>query len=227
MIIVKLFISVPSVVASTHLAVYTAESYTNELVSVSCTPSNTNYSILWVSEEGTPLWEVDNFYQFYPYGLNHTLTVLAPPDGIMIVLCGLRNPSGQPLLVNKQEISLITVTGLLMNTLSICILYITIGPVSIWNDNQQVLNNSIINVFECYMLSLRCLGVAGSNLQWNITGIPANSLTIEGSGNDVMLNYYNVTAGYYKCISDQGNQTVVFVATSKLILPFYYVAAFL
>ena len=88
-----------------------AADYNDGLVNVSCMPSDPTAFIHWQQLSNVPLWDIYPSYQYEPIGRNHTVKILSPPYGIIIIVCGLLNPGGMPRLLNEQRITLVTVTS--------------------------------------------------------------------------------------------------------------------
>ena len=112
----------------------------------------------------------------------------------------------------------------------------SLGPVSVWNNNNELLPNSIINSFRIFFndglpfLSLRCFSEDGhGDLQWqtedvstlsdNVTLNSTQSLTVIGYSHDSTLNYAEFDAnktGYYICKSyESGEEVRVFTTFGK------------
>ena len=106
---------------SNDLVVRRPTEYYQGLVNVSCIPSDPNAVIHWQFLNTVPIWEAYPLYEFSPTGYNHTVTLLSPPNGIVVIKCGLLNP-GSTLLANEQRITLVAVTSklyLFNSTLSV------------------------------------------------------------------------------------------------------------
>ncbi len=104
---------------------------------------------------------------------------------------------------------------------------LTIGPVSIWNNNRELVPNAVVNVFSNFIednlpfLSLRCFSTEGNGmLYWKtreVSLLPTdlnsdsqiNNLTIIESDHDITINYAqlsNQKTGYYACVSNTSDE---------------------
>ena len=98
-----------------------------------------------------------------------------------------------------------------------------LGPVSVWNNNKELLPNAVINVFRNFFednlpfLSLRCFSVSGNGLLYwkttNVSALPSvlsaddeiENLTIVSNDHDITINYAAINdlkTGYYSCVSE-------------------------
>ena len=108
-----------------------------------------------------------------------------------------------------------------------------LAPVSIWNGNNEVLNDSIINLFTVNednepILSLRCFGALENGLLYwrssNVTALPdilsfddqIKYLQLTTEDRDVTLQYSISSShriGYYMCQSNVTENTVTVFVT--------------
>ncbi len=118
-----------------------------------------------------------------------------------------------------------------------CIVCVIIGSVSIWNNNQELSPNAVINTFNNYFddnlpfLSLRCFSTQGNGLLYwkteNVTSLPTlidansqiNNLSVIETDRDITLNYARINEqkiGYYICSSNATQiESIVLVTLGK------------
>lgn len=118
------------------------------------------------------------------------------------------------------------------------VLYIYVGPVSVFNNGGELLLDAVINSFILLnsepVLSLRCFSLKGhGNLKWetrNVSALPDNltemtvgseqDLTVVSYDRDTTLDYANLTperTGYYSCRSaESGEKFELFTTFGKL-----------
>ena len=102
-------IIVPSTNLSSNLTVHFQEDFENGMVNISCLPSDPATIVFWQLLNKTALWEVYPDLLFSPFGLNHTVTVVTPPNGIETFVCGLYNNEDN--LLNEQRATIVAVTS--------------------------------------------------------------------------------------------------------------------
>ncbi len=222
---------------STTLSANLYSDFANEKVNISCVPSDLTTIVFWQSANSTPLWDDYPHFVFSPPGLNHTVTLTSAPNGIEIFYCGLYNY--EDTLLNERNVTVVSLTSMLQLFLCIPIantyvLFCNLAPVSLWNGNNEVLNDSIINLFTINednepILSLRCFGALENGLLYwrssNVTALPdilsfndeINDLQLSTEDRDVTLQYSISSSnriGYYMCQSNMTENTVTVFVTS-------------
>ena len=103
--------AVPDLNISTLLVVSTAEEFASGMVNVTCTPSDPSTVVFWRNSENLPLEEVYPVYQYLPVGLNHTVVLLSPPNGIAEITCGLYNGEGVMDLLNPINVTIVSISS--------------------------------------------------------------------------------------------------------------------
>ena len=114
------------------------------------------------------------------------------------------------------------------------LIYIFSGPVSVWNNNNELLPYSVINSYRYFLndelpfLSLRCFSIDGhQNIYWetrNVSTLPniltpnndIDELTIVGEERDTTLNYADFNSkktGYYSCVSGVSGEEFTVLTT--------------
>ena len=113
-------------------------------------------------------------------------------------------------------------------------IYIFSGPISVWNNNNELLPYSVINSYRYFLndelpfLSLRCFSIDGhQNIYWgtrNVSTLPniithdteLDDLTVIEGDQDTTLNYEdfnNEKTGYYSCVSGVSGEEFTVLTT--------------
>ncbi len=233
MISIIIFHIETSLQLSANLNAYYFEDFNNGLVNISCLPEDLTATVFWQLSDSTPLSEAYPDYIFSPPGLNHTVTIVSPPVGIAVFSCGLYN-YGELVLLNEKTTTVVALSSKYVivnnyynyNNHTVCV-----DPVSLWTNNNEILDDSIINLFDQNpdnenLLNLRCFSTIGNEeLYWltNVSALPneltpfneINGLTLSPGDRDTTLTYTIINSqrtGYYTCASDvTDNKVTVFV----------------
>ena len=101
----------PDLEISTSLLVSTAEELASGTVNVTCTPSDPSAIVFWRNSDNLPLEEVYPEYQYLPAGLNHTVVLVKPPNGIEQFTCGLYNGEEAVNLLNSINVTVVSISS--------------------------------------------------------------------------------------------------------------------
>lgn len=93
------------------MLVSTTEGFITGTVNITCTPSDPSAIVFWRNRAKLPLENVYPTYQFLPVGLNHTVIVVSPPNGIEEFTCGLYNGEGAMNLLNSVDATAVSISS--------------------------------------------------------------------------------------------------------------------